>query len=181
MKKFFSVIAIALMATMIFAGCNDTTATTSDTTSATSSNQAVIEGNEVQASDYEKTFEGFVQYMTDCKYIKGEGEDLTAAAIGAKQGKRFIISAGTSKIYIELYEFDANAAETSDKAKQTIENARKDGTFTLFENTETETQNTLAAVSEDGRFLMLYTDTSTNEKNIAAKNGAAETVKEFSK
>ncbi len=188
MKKIFSVIAVAMIAAMMFAGCNDTSTASSDTnavtataSASTESGEEAIEGETVQAADYDKTFEGFIQYMTDAGYTKGEGTDLTASAIGAKQGKRYTITSGSSKIYIEYYEFEENASETSDLAKKTIENARKDGSFTLFDTTTSATQNTLAAVSDDGRFLMLYTDSSTNESNITAKNDAAELVKNFSK
>ena len=61
-----------------------------------------------------------------------------------------------------------------------ISNARSDGSFHLFESMEIITKYTLAAVSEDGRFLMLYTDNSESDGVNDQKDKAAQAVRQFS-
>lgn len=182
MKKLLSVAAAALLAMAVLAGCNTTAQQSEASDTAVLTTQSGSEENTdtdlILPENYEKTFDGFVQYMTDYNFISGEGTDLTASAIGAKEGKRYTVSLGTTRFFVELYMYEDTSSEL---AVKTIENARKDGSFHLYDSTESATRNTLAAVSEDGRFLMLYTDASENEKNIALKNAAADAVKQFSK
>ena len=127
-------------------------------------------------SGYDKSFDGFVQYMTDNGFVSGDGEELTASIIGASQGKRFTVSSPVSKHTIELYEIKD---QTSAEAQRVINDARNDGSFHLFDSTETVTENTIAAVSEDGSFLMLYTDASDKSETDEQKQKAVEAVENF--
>lgn len=184
MKKLLSVAVSAVLALTMLAGCDTGASQSQNPTESTSAstikptNEESTDTELILPENYEKTFDGFVQYMTDYNFISGEGTDLTASAIGAKLGKRYTVSSGASKFTVELYMYEDT---TSELAVKTIENARKDGSFHLYDSTESATQYTLAAVSEDGRFLMLYTDPSENENNIAVKNAAADAVRQFSK
>ena len=109
MNKFISIIAAASIVAVMLSGCTaDGAAAPSagDSTSSAASGQTMTGDGTKSASDYEKTFDGFVQYMTDNGFISGEGEELTAAAIGAASGKRFTVSTPVSKHTIELYEYE---------------------------------------------------------------------------
>lgn len=174
MKKIFSIAVVLLLSAVIFAGCDTSAQTSSDVSS---SDEASSETS-LNSQDYSYDFEGFLQYMTDSEYIKGDGTELSASAIGASQGQRFTISSGTSKYYVELYEFDLE--NMNDTANSTVSNAKTDGTFNFYGDLAA-TQNTVAAVTDDGRFLMLYTDTSTSESNLATKQSAVEAVQNFGK
>lgn len=180
MNKLISIIAAAAVAAALFTGCTGDAGTVSS--QAASDTESVASG-ETLAGDgtkspdgYEKTFDGFVQYMTDNEFVSGDGVELTAAAIGANVGKRFTVSSGVSKHTVELYEY---TDQTSEAAVKTINNARADGSFHLFESTETMTKNTLAVVTDDGRFLMLYTDASESDGVAEQKQAAADAVKAF--
>lgn len=179
MKRLFSIIAVTLLAAALLAGCSDNTpnTTVSDTSSAASDTESAAQ-SKTSDGKYDDSFDGFVQYMTDSGFVSGDPVDTTASAIGAVQGKRFTMSSGTAKIYVELYEFPTS--NLSDTASTTIENARNDGTFSIY-NYTSATQNTVASVTEDGRFLMLYTDSSTSESNITNREEAVKTVKNFGK
>ena len=181
MNKILSIIAAAAVAAVVFTGCTGSTDTASSqapaTDTASVSSGESLKGDGTKSPDgYEKTFDGFIQYMTDNGVVSGDGEELTAAAIGAASGKRYTVSSGVSKHTVELYEY---TDQTSDAAKKTIGNARKDGSFHLFESTETMTKSTLAAVTDDGRFLMLYTDASESDGAAGQKQAAADIVKAF--
>lgn len=181
MKKLISMIAAAAVCACIFAGCagdeNTGTGSVSDTDTSVSGETLAADGS-VSPDGYEKTFDGFVKYMTDSGYVSGDGDELTAAAIGADKGRRYKMSSTVSKHTVELYEF---TDQTSDAAKKTIANARTDHSFHLFESTETQTKYTYAAVSADGRFLMLYTDSSETDGVSEQKQSAGEAVEVFSK
>ena len=118
----------------------------------------------------------FAAYMEESGYIKGKGLELTASVIGADYGERYTISSGSSKIYVELYEYK----DTSSKlALKVLSEAQSSGTFSLYNDLSTE--NTAAAVTPDGKYLMLYTDSSTGENNVQTKNDAVEAVKNYGK
>lgn len=178
MKKIISLAVACILAAVMLTGCSGTDDTASSNN--TSANITAVTGSgdtqTVSAGGYDKTFDGFVQYMTDGGYIKGDGTDLTASAIGAAQGKRFTMSSGTSKYSVELYEYED---QTSELAQRTIANARADHSFHLYESTESAVQSTYAVVTEDGRFLMLYTDTSASDASAAKKEEAGNAVAAF--
>lgn len=173
MKRVLSIIAVLTLVTVFFSGCSETADTASG-----SADGSDISTVSVDESGYEDSFDGFVQYMTDGGYIKGNGVELTASVIGAAQGKRYTVSSGMGKYSVELYEYED---QTSEAASKTIANAKNSGTFNLFETTESSTENTVAAVTDDGRFLMLFTESSSNDSTAAAKEAAVEAVKAFGK
>ena len=172
MKKTFLLTAlIAVIAALtLLTGCNaminDTSADTIDVSSDVSESSG--------SSD--KGFEKFVKYMEDGGYIKGKSEKLSAAVIGAEYGDRYTISSGTSKIYVELYEYKDTE---SDIARSILGAAKEKGTFALYN--EIQTDKTAAAVSADGKYLMLYTDSSTSGNSVQTKNDALAAVEKYGK
>ncbi len=179
MKKSFFIAAAALSAILLFSGCEaDPNNLPPTVSSEVSSEESSSKADTVSMKDsYEYSFDGFVEYMTDSGFVGGEATDTSADAIGAIAGKRYNAS-GSSKISVELYEFPTD--NLSDIAKTTIENAKKDGSFDLYGYTSA-TQYTTAAVTDDGRFMMLYTDPSTGEDSIAMREEAVKTVQNFGK
>ena len=170
MKKLISAFMILAMvlSAALFTGCNDITNNTSTDTETVSDESSEKSGN--------AGFEKFAAYMEESGYIKGKGLELTASVIGADYGERYTISSGSSKIYVELYEYK----DTSSKlALKVLSEAQSSGTFSLYNDLSTE--NTAAAVTPDGKYLMLYTDSSTGENNVQTKNDAVEAVKNYGK
>lgn len=170
MKKLisaFMILAMVLSAAM-FTGCNDITNDTSTDTTAVSSE------NSEKSDKSDSGFEKFAAYMEEGGFIKGSGLELTASVIGAEYGERYTISSGGSKIYVELYEYEDTNSEL---ALKVLSEAKNRGTFSLYNDLSTE--NTAAAVTPDGKYLMLYTDSSTNANNVQIKNDAVEAVKNY--
>lgn len=184
MNRLKATIAAAALMAVLLTGCfGSTTATDSSSASSDSASSGeTLKGDGAKTADgYDYTLDGFISYMKDNEIISGDGQELTASVIGAQKGQRFISGTNNSpKFTVELYEFAADA-ESSDEAKKTIEDARKDGSFHLYDSTEDITKKTLAAVTDDGRFLMLYTDNIGNENSEKQQQSAAETVKKFKK
>lgn len=171
MKKLVSIFMIAAMAVSVamFTGCNYAVEDTSSDTSAVSSDSTE------NTDSTDSGFNDFVKYMEDGGFIKGKGESLTASVIGAEYGERYTISSGGSKFYVELYEYKDTESELASKI---LNEAKSKGTFTLYSD-DIPTDSTAAAVSADGKYLMLYTDSSNNGNNIQTKNEAIEAVKKY--
>ena len=171
MKKILSLAAVLAVLTAALSGCSGTFDEN------TNSDSSEVEAVSVDETSYEESFDGFVKYMSDAGFIKGDGEELTASVIGAAKGKRFTVSAGMGKYCVELFVFEDTKSETASK---TISDAQN-GVFHLFETTESTTQNTAAAVSEDEKFLMLFTEIAANDNTAQMKEEAVEAVKTFGK
>ena len=106
MKKILSLIVVCAVLAVMLVGCSNNSggsATGNNGSADITATNSSTDTQSVDASGYDDSFDGFVQYMTDGGHIKGDGTDLTASAIGAKQGKRFTVSAGTAKYFVELY------------------------------------------------------------------------------
>ncbi len=172
MKKLISIVMIAamIMSFGLMSGCNYMGENTSADSNAVSNDGAE------SPDSADSGFEDFVKYMDEGGFIKGKGESLTASVIGASYGERYTISSSGSKIYVELYVYKDTESKL---AKNILGNAKDKGTFSLYKDMSTE--NTTAAVSADGKYLMLYTDSSTNGNNIQTKNDAVEAVKSYGK
>ena len=172
MKKIllFTVVAAVIAALTLLSGCNaminDTSADTVDATADVSESPDAVD----------KGFKEFVNYMKESGFIKGKSEKITASTIGAAFGERYTVSSGTTKVYVELYEYKDTE---SDIAKKILNNAKENGTFSLYN--EIQTDKTAAAVSADGKYLMLYTDASNSGNSVQTKNDALAAVAEYGK
>ncbi|MBQ3969476.1 MAG: hypothetical protein II685_03190 [Clostridia bacterium] len=176
MKKILYFTMLIVVSALIFGGCSQTT---EDTLSDTAVSSDSTENSKDTAADNEKTFDDFVAYMTEGGFIKGSPVEMTANTIGASKGSRYSMGTNTtSKVYVELYEYEDTE---SDVASKILNEAKTSGTFTFYTSMESATQNTVAAVSDNGKFLMLYTDSSTSGTNVDTKNKAVEAVKNFGK
>jgi len=169
MKKIFIIAASCLLTVCMLAGCADNTAQTSSEEQETVITDNVGGTDLPSLDNYEDSFTDLIKYMTEAGIIKGDGTDINAESIGASQGKRFTMSSGPIKYYIELFEYEDT---TTDKAKSVITNAKRDHSFTLFGNTESITQHTYAVASENGKYLILYSDTSSTDSAAQRQKNA---------
>ncbi|MBQ5439760.1 MAG: hypothetical protein IIT49_03140 [Clostridia bacterium] len=168
MKKVLIIAVSCLLTLCMLSGCADNTQTPSEEQETVITDNAG--GTDLPSLDnYEDSFLDLITYMTEAGIIKGDGTEVNAESIGAAHGKRFTMSSGPVKYYIELFEYED---PTTDKAKSVITNAKRDHTFMLFGNTESITQHTYAVVSENGKYLLLYSDTSTSDSAAQRQKNA---------
>ena len=78
-----------------------------------------------------------------------------------------------SQVTAEFYEYDLK--NLNDEAKKTIESVKKDGKFELLGMT------TEATLSDNGKYLMVYTDNSGEELNKTRKSDVLKAFKEYKK
>lgn len=185
MKK---VILLALAAAMLlsFSGCSgayDTTpssaSSSGSTSSSSSSSSASTSPNssvssQIDEGSVDNTLQGLEKYLTGKGVIQGTSTQMDASYIGAKNGDKYKYSyEGKDNVTVELYEYDTSSL--NDTANKVINSVKKDGKFTILEH------DVKATISDNGKYLMIYTDTANGEKNTAHQTDAEKIFKAFKK
>ena len=152
MKRLVAILLMILLVVSL-AGCSVGTDGTK-LNGSTSSTDAT-EAPEVDIANYNKDFDGLQAYLKELKLISKKDDDKTvmqADIIGAKQGVRYKVNGATE--YVEFYEFDITA--TPDEAEKVLSAFSNGEAYQVlgFENVNGE-------VSSSGKFVMLYSGTST--------------------
>ena len=98
---------------------------------------------------------------------------MAADFIGAKSGVQYRFSyEGSNNVTVELYEFDLD--NLSDEAQAVLNSVQQNGSFTVIGQEVTD-----AYLSESGKYMMIYRDTQTNEKNELHKKEIVELFQGF--
>lgn len=120
-------------------------------------------------SEVEDTLGGLEQLMLDGGYIGGSPSEMDGELIGAKEiGHRYV----SGSITAEFYEYDLdNLNETANAVRESVQ---KDGTFEIIGQTVPNVY-----LSDSGKYLMIYTNTATDEESAAKTQAAIETFKTF--
>lgn len=137
----------------------------------------------IKSSDYKDNLEGLEKYLTALDYIpsKAEATDMMYSVIGAKDGDRYNFLVNNSTVFVELYEYEPD--KLNDEGKRVIEEVKANGEFYVF-GKDTELDGNVAypaTLSANGKYLLLYTDSSNDVKNIQRKADFETAVKEFYK
>ncbi len=185
MKKLLF-ITISILLIVCFAGC-----TVADPTKNQGSSAAATEATEapkVNKADFSDDFDGLCKYFIEKKYINDvKDNEMDYKLIGADNGKYYASSFNGSTVLIELYDFSNADNET---AKRIINEVKQNGSFMLYtdeqlksvEDVGTENQEISAVLSDNGKFLMIYTDQKANDgddKSIEHKNEIIDEFKKF--
>ena len=129
-------------------------------------------------SEVADSLDGLAEFMLTNGYVSGEKAEMKGDFIGAKEtGYKYLFSAagGTSNVRVELYEYDPE--NLNDTAKAVLESVKANGSFDLIGQTVTG-----AYISNSGKYLMLYVDTSLNDgaaENIELRDKAVKAFQEF--
>lgn len=164
MKKFFTAVLCAGLIAVTASGCGYSDAlldSKSSVTQPSEANSNPATEDEVKSSDYKNDLNGLVDYFVAKEYIKDDKNTVTemdAASIGAEKGKKFANTFEAKNITIELYEY--NQDKLNETAENILESVKKDGTFSIYSLPDVP-----AYISDNGKFLMIYTDASIDNKN----------------
>ncbi len=164
MKRILTAFLCACMIAVTASGCGYTDALSqaSSKTEATQATEVATE-NEIKDEDYKNDLEGISNYFADKKYIVADKDgnidknyvtEMDATLIGAKSGKKYKFGA----ITIELYEFDKTDGDVYKSVKET-------GKFAILDLPEVT-----AHISDNGKFMLIYTDSSIDEAKTEADN-----------
>lgn len=173
MKKIIALILCAGTLAISVAGCGYTDALAENSSSQTETTQAASQtatADEATAEDFENTFDGLCNYFANMDYIAKDKEGkidenavtkMDASLIGAKKGNRYTTEYSGDAVTIELYEMDTN----NDTAKEIIASVEKNGTFSIL-----DLPDVTAYLSDNGKYLMIYTDESIKEDDAESDN-----------
>lgn len=176
MKKILLVVICAVMA-ISFAGCFGTGGTSLEAVKISEAPDA----STIKTTDYENNLEGLEKYFIALGYIpeKAKATDMMYKVIGAVDGDRYNFTVDSSAVYIELYEYEPD--KLNNEGKRVIDEVKKDGKFYVFDNKDGDNAAYEATLSDNGKYLMIYTDNSTESANVQRKQDIINALKAFYK
>ena len=166
-KKLLAVVLVAVLCVSMTGCMANTRGTAAQATSVLEVSAAPVEGEETvlekDAEKYSDDIQGLCKFMEDNKVTAGERIQMEYAVIGAMNGYKYSYTYDGSAVQLEVYEFATEGL--SETAQIVVDSVRSNGTFELLENVIP------AQLSEDGRFMLIYTDSKSEKKenNIAHK------------
>lgn len=169
MKRFIAAILCVGLIAAVSVGCGYKDALSKEnktTTQATEATGSAATADEVDAKNFEDNLNGLSNYFAKKGYIttkdgkidEGTVTVMDASLIGAKEGKKYAASYGGKAITIELYEYNVN--NLNDTAKAVFDSVKTDGEFTIL-----DLPSVKAYLSNNGRYIMVYTDDSIDNAN----------------
>jgi hypothetical protein len=158
MKKLWIVSVAALLAVSLTACGTDLSASsTPSASSQTSQGESVVSADD---SAVEDNLAGLQKYLTANASVAGTPEEMRSDMIGAKAGVRYKYDYnGKNNVTLELYEFDTK--NLNDTAKKVISDVKSTGKLTVIG------QQVNAVLSNSGKYLMIYTNSATDDTNKA--------------
>lgn len=103
--------------------------------------------------------------------IADKKSEVAAEMIGAISGVRYAAISGPSTFNIELYEYDPT--HMNDNASGVIGSIESTGSFIVLG------RNVPAVISNNGKYMMVYTDTSTEQANLDHRAQVEEVLKSW--
>lgn len=178
MKRVLIAALAVFVIALSFASCYDPDAGIKDkskiasTTAADSATKATeAKAKTVSDSKYSDTYEGLRDYMKAWGYIKTDDQNnivkMQADKIGAEKGYKY--TDGDTRV--ELYSF--NFKKDNSTRDKVIESVKNNGTFTLYGETIP------AYLSDNGKYLMVYSNPAANDKNSDAYKTKQNAIKAF--
>ncbi|MDR1627448.1 MAG: hypothetical protein LBR79_01580 [Oscillospiraceae bacterium] len=158
--KKINLLILILIIPLIFSGCGE---------GDVGSPQESFEQSQVNLDQnkYENNLEGLQNYLHDMDLISGQSTDMLSEIINAKKGIKYTFKYNNSNITAELYEFE-NVGD------DVFSQVNSKGTLNVLG------KEVPATVSNNKKFLLIYSDKSTNGQNIDKANKIKEAVKNFS-
>lgn len=175
MKKLLSAVLTFCLAGAVLAGCGYSDALNSSSTAEQTKPEVSENSTEptINTNDYENNLEGLSNYFLNSGYIvEHVGDKLNDAAvmkmdaelIGAEEGVKYTTKYNGKDVIIELYSYDTE--NLNDTAKEIIKSVKEKGTFEILPNQQGEYLPAVTAyLSDNGKFLMIYSDKSIDYNN----------------
>lgn len=175
MKKWAAIMAASLMA-LSFAGCgagdvgSDEYMASKAAASATASSGASAASQAEVA--YEATLKGLQSYLADKGIVSGDAVVMESSFIGATEGVKYTLSyEGKQNVTLELYRFDPS--KLNETASKVLSDVKTSGKFELMKKQVPAVLN--------GDFMMLYTDTQSDDTHTKRAEEVKQTFLEFQK
>ncbi len=133
--------------------------------------------DKIDASKYKNDLDGLEKYLTALRYLPKDSEptEMMYNVIGAKDGDRYNFTVDNSTVFVELYEYDTD--NLNEDANRVIREVKEKGEFKVLSDDDDAVFP--AVLSSNGKYLLMYTDNSTNDSNEKRKKDFAQAVKNF--
>lgn len=141
---------------------------------------SVLTTDKVNMKDYENNLGGLEDYLIKLQYIPANTEKtkMMYSVIGAVAGDRYIFNVNNSGVLVELYEYEPD--HLNKDAKRILGEVRETGAFHVFGNESIDGNVTYpATLSDNEKYLMIYTDNKDSAENQTQKKLVIEAVKAF--
>lgn len=174
MKKILLVLLSAVI-TLSLTGCFGNRPSYENVETAQGGNTEII-----SQKDYTDNLDGLIKYFQALNYLPKQTEStkMLSEVIGAKSGFRYIYNVDGSTVIAEFYEFEPNSTDAN--TKRVIGEIKEKGSFHLFDKEGVDKDTTYPAVlSDNEKYMMIYTDNSSNEGNIVRKKQMESVLKSF--
>jgi hypothetical protein len=161
-------ISAALIMCLMFTSCGAGNVGVSSSPKKASSSVS----SEVSDKSFGDSLDGLKAYMKKAAGFSGTPTNMRADFIGAEKGIKYIFSHnGKNNVTVELYSFDTS--NLSDSAEKVIDSVKSDGYFTIMD------KNINAVMSDSGKYMMIYTNSSTDDDNKAYDKNVLKLFKGF--
>ena len=134
----------------------------------------------VSVDDYDKDLSGLEKYFIALDYIPKDNTPtkMLASVIGAEFGDKYVFTVNNSNVVMELYEY--NPKNLDKDATRVIGEIKETGEFHVFGDESIDGSTTYkATLSDDDRFMMIYTDNSTVDANVKRTEDVLKAFKTF--
>lgn len=167
MKKFVIIFAILICFTLSACGAGDV-----GSAEYMAEKQKISEASSIAENEPEPTWSNDLDGLAECfewhSYVLKDTKSQTIAdVIGANEGVRYKAQVGKSNFYVELYSYDPN--NLNDKASLVINEIQQTGQLTMID------YSVPAIMSNNNKYMMIYSDTSSDELNLNTKQEAIDT------
>lgn len=168
MKKSILISAAVIMC-LIFTSCG---AGNVGVSSSANKGTSSAVSSQVTDQEVDDTLAGLQNYMKKAAGLSGTATKMRADIIGAENGVKYVYGHnGKNNVTVEFYNFDTS--KLSDSAKKIIASVKKNGYFTIMDN------NINAVMSDSGKYMMIYTNSSTDDENKSYDKKILKLFKEF--
>lgn len=122
-------------------------------------------------SEFEDNIDGLCEFLEYNYAVTGEPVEMSYKEIGAVGGYKYQFLFSGKTVQVEVYEFDLDNLD--EKGKNCLDGVKKDGKFTVLDNEVT------AMPSNNGKYIMIYTDGDNSDANKAQRERVETLFKEF--
>ena len=176
MKKIITT-AVCVVTVLSFAGCAQQGAKLENIDP-----KNVLPIDQVNMNDYNNNLTGLEDYFIKLGYIPAATTptEMMYKVIGAIDGDRYIFNFNNSGVVMELYEYEPD--NLNDDAKRVLGEIKENGSFHVFGKENIDAGVTYeATLSDNGMYMMIYTDNNNGEDHVLQKKTVIEAFKGFHK
>lgn len=139
--------------------------------STASSLGAPAEVEEMKDTEAPDNLEGLCKFLEGNHAVAGDKTQMSYEVIGAVDGYKYRFKYNAKTVQVEVYEYDLK--NLNDTAKTALNEMKESGSFTVLD------RQVGAVISENGKYVMVYSDESNEEKNNAQKERVLELFQGF--